>query len=252
LQGNIGGGGGGSFSPKEAWETLKNSLDFWEWIIARLMGFPRPQTSTVTAVDQFLGGLPVQCWAEVMERAGLSHRTKEDVLASTEFQRIVETILCHRNAAFCHHRDKAKRHAGHENFLGISLSLISSTPTPFLMVTDLPADVTHAEMITAFRPDARVPDRVMFEDIDIPVRGGVLAGSKAKNVMPQTAAILSFQSEETARLMRDMWDGGVLRPQHPRRMAVRFSLGLNRSCIWIGAFSGKKLSAIELMDYATR
>lgn len=64
------------------------------------------------------------------------------------------------------------------------------------------------------RPDARVPDRVMFEDIDIPIRGGVLAGSKAKNVMPQTAAILSFQSEETARLMRDMWDGGVLRPQH--------------------------------------
>lgn len=38
----------------------------------------------------------------------------------------------------------------------------------------------------------------------------------------------------------------------PTRLSVKFSLGLNRGCIWIGNFSGVFLSAYTLIDFATK
>ncbi|CAM9353346.1 unnamed protein product, partial [Scytosiphon promiscuus] len=248
--GGTGIGGGGQAVSNQAWETLRHSLDFWEWILSRLNGFPRPPIITVNTLDQYLGSLPLHCWAEVMARAGLANRTYEDVLSHAEFMATVEAILGHRNDAFEFQRDKAGRNAGPDNTLGISLSLVSSTETPFLMVTDLPADVTHAQMAMAFRPDADVPDRIMFEDINIPVREGIFSGSKGRNIMPQTAALLSFRSEDSARIMQEAWNGRPLRPQHPRRLLVRFSLGLNRGSVWIGGFGARYLDARILIDYA--
>lgn len=55
-----------------------------------LSRFRRPQSVTITMVDQYLGGLPVHCWAEVMREAKLSSRAYEDKLSPTEFARTME------------------------------------------------------------------------------------------------------------------------------------------------------------------
>lgn len=47
-------------------------------------------------IDQYLGGLPMHCWAEVVVEAKLSCRTYEDKLSPPEFTRTMEvrTYAC--------------------------------------------------------------------------------------------------------------------------------------------------------------
>lgn len=54
---------------------------------------------------------------------------------------------------------------------------------------------------------------IVFEEMEVPISGGVFSGTKERTVMPQMAALLSYRSEEGARAMKDNWDGGALRPQ---------------------------------------
>eukprot|EP00752_Nemacystus_decipiens_P013331 g11805.t1 len=252
--GVVNGGGDRAGIYNEAWEEFRHSIDFWNWTLARLSGFQRPQPVTITIVDQYLGGLPFHCWAEVMVEAKLSSHTYEDNLSPEEFTRTMEAFLSRRNNAYLYHKKRSAELHGAlpERPEGISLSLVSTVDTPFLMVTELPADVTHEEIAVAFRPDADVPDMIVFEEIQVTMTGGMFKDSKEPQKMPQMAALLSYRSEQGARSMRDMWDGGVLRPKHRQRLTVRFSLGLNRGCIWIGNFSGKYLSALKLINFATR
>jgi len=70
------------------------------------------------------------------------------------------------------------------------------------------------------RPDAEVPDMIVFEEMEVPISGGVFSGAKEPTVMPNMAALLSYRSEEGARAMKDHWDGGALRPQQVCRMGA--------------------------------
>lgn len=57
---------------------------------------------------------------------------------------------------------------------------------------------------------------IVFEEVQVPVTGGIFNDSKEPQVMPQMTALLSYRSEQGARAMRDMWDGGAIRPNHVR------------------------------------
>lgn len=79
-------------------------------------------------------------------------------------------------------------------------------------VLELPPTRPRARSV---RPDADagVSDLVMFEEMEVPVKGGVFSGGK-NNVMPQVVALVSYRSADSAGAMRDTWDRAALRPQH--------------------------------------
>jgi len=64
-----------------------------------------------------------------------------------------QAFLSKRNDAYGQQKKRGAEQNGAvpERPLGISLSMVSSVQTPFLMVTELPADVSHREMADAFR-----------------------------------------------------------------------------------------------------
>lgn len=65
----------------------------------------------------------------------------------------MQAFLSRRNNAYFYHRERSAGLHGAvaERPEGISLSLVATVDTPFLMVTELPADVTHDEIAVAFR-----------------------------------------------------------------------------------------------------
>lgn len=65
----------------------------------------------------------------------------------------VQAFLSRRNNAYTYHRKRSAELHGAvpERPEGISLSLVSTVDTPFLVVTELPADVTLDEIAVAFR-----------------------------------------------------------------------------------------------------
>lgn len=60
-------------------------------VFSCLSRFQRPQSVTAKMIDQYLGGLPVHCWSEVMAEAKLSPLGFEDAkLSAAEFTRTME------------------------------------------------------------------------------------------------------------------------------------------------------------------